>query len=114
MSVFLIERGRTTEALQVADFSRAQTLLEGLGALPKQTSFHPARVNPQQVAQAMHGIVLFYWLSPDRSYLWAVTSRQTRLFQLPPKAEIEELVQKYNRALLGPSDVLETQNSAGY
>jgi CHAT domain-containing protein len=110
---FLLKQGKTEEALKIADFSRAQTLLDGLGALPKQSSFQPAGLNAHRVARAVNGAILFYWLGPDRSFLWVVTPRQTRLFQLPAKAGIEELVQKYNQALAGPADVLETENSEG-
>lgn len=110
---FLVKQGETAKALQVADFSRAQTLLEGLGALPKQASFHPTVINAQQVARAAGGTILFYWLGSSRSFLWAVTPNQTRLFQLPLQSELEGLVLRYNQALSGPADVLQAENPDG-
>ncbi len=108
---FLVKQGKVTEALQMADFSRAQTLLEGLGEPPQR--FPSAALAPQRVAQSMDGTILFYWLGLDRSFLWAVTPQQTKLFNLPARAKIEALVRSYNKALTGPANVLETGNPDG-
>jgi CHAT domain-containing protein len=110
---FLVEQGKTTEALRVADYSRAQTLMEGLGLLRNNSGFRPTPVNAQQVARATGGTILFYWLGQGESYLWAVTPQQTALFRLPPESEIDALAQKYRKALTGPLDVLETGNPDG-
>ncbi len=110
---FLIEQGKTGEALQTAEYSRAQTLAEGLGLLQKSSSRAPATANPQQLARDARGTILFYWLGPKQSCLWAVTKDEVKLFQLPPAAEIEAAVQSYRKALLGPRDVLQTANPDG-
>src|SRR5579863_3367908 len=110
---FLLEQGRTAEALQTAEYSRAQTLAEGLGILQKSSSRATAAVNPQQVAQHAGGTILFYWLGSKQSCLWAVTRGQIRLFHLPPASEIDAAVQSYRKALLGPRDVLQTSNPEG-
>jgi len=110
---FLMKQGKNEEALRVADFSRGQALLEGLGQLPAQTEFRPATINPQQTAHTADGVILFYWLGQERSFLWTITSTHTQLFQLPPRTEIEALAQKYNHALTGPTDVLQTENADG-
>lgn len=110
---FLVKQGKIITALQIADFSRAQTLLEGLGALPKQGSLRPTTLNAQSLARGMGGTILFYWLGQDRSFLWVVTGAQTGLFQLPGQAEIENLVLRYNQALNGPADVLDAGNPDG-
>jgi CHAT domain-containing protein len=110
---FLVEQGKAEEALQVADYSRAQTLMEGLGLLHHNSSFRLSPVNALQVARAAGGTVLFYWLGPKESYLWAVTPRRIALFRLPPESKIYALVQRYRRALTGPQDVLETANQDG-
>ena len=73
---FLVARGKTTEALQVADFSRARTLKEGLGLLPKGTSFAPEQLNAKQIARHAGGTILFYWLGEEQSYLWAITPQK--------------------------------------
>jgi len=110
---FLLEQGKTAEALQTAEYSRAQTLAEGLGLLQKSPARSPATVNPQRVARDAGGTILFYWLGPKQSCLWAVTQDQVRLFQLPPASEIDAAVQSYRKALLGPRDVLQTANPEG-
>ena len=108
---FLVEQGKTGQALQVADYSRAQTLAEGLGLL-KETRAAAAE-SAQEIARTAQGTILFYWLGVEHSYLWAANSRETRLFPLAPAAEIEDAVQRYRKALLGPRDVLESGNEDG-
>jgi len=110
---FLVEQGKTSEALQQADYSRARTLAEGLGVLRKTSSVTSATLNPQQVARLAEATILFYWLGPKQSCLWVVTQEQIRLFQLPPASEIDAAVQSYRKALLGPRDVLQTANPEG-
>jgi len=95
-----VARGKTTEALQVADFSRARTLSEGLGLLPKGTSFAPELLDPQQISRRAGGTVFFYWLGEEQSYLWAITSQKVGLFRLPPAAEIKARVERYRKAII--------------
>ncbi len=114
---FLVARGRTNEALRWADYSRAQTLAEGLGLLPrgsdKTARAAPPAVNARQIARRVIGTLLFYWLGEKQSYLWAITPERTELFALPPGSEIEAAVQRYRRTLTGPQDVLASANQDG-
>jgi CHAT domain-containing protein len=110
---FLLEQGKTAEALQTAEYSRAQTLAEGLGLLENRSTRAPATVNPRQIARDARGTILFYWLGPKQSCLWAVTPDQVRLFQLPPASEIDAVVQSYRKALVASRDVLQTANLEG-
>jgi CHAT domain-containing protein len=115
---FLVNQGKTDEALQVAEYSRARTLNEGLGLLKiglrkSGSSFQPDPLNAPQVAQKVGGSVLFYWLGEKESYLWAITPQKTALFSLPPASEIEARVQRYRKALIGPLDPLATLNTDG-
>ena len=110
---FLVAHGKADEALQVADYSRARTLSEGLGLLPhtgscsgNAGSFKPYPLNAPQVARRAGGTILFYWLGDKQSYLWTITPQKTSLFTLPPAAEIEAAVQRYRKALVGPEDAL--------
>ena len=109
----LVERGKTTEALQVADFSRARTLSEGLGLLPKGTSFAPELLNAQQIARHAGGTVLFYWLGEEQSYLWAVTPQKVALFRLPPSADIKTRVERYRKAIIDQRESLQTASDDG-
>src|SRR4029077_2554893 len=110
---FLVSRGKTSEALRVADYSRARTLAEGLGLLKKGTSFAPDPLNAPSVARQAGGTVLFYWLGEKQSYRWAVTPRAVSLFTLPPASEIDAAVQRYRKFLAGPQGGLETADPDG-
>jgi CHAT domain-containing protein len=134
---FLISRGKSDEALQVAEYSRARTLNEGLGLLkirnsehrvastakkptPRgtryavlRTQFQPDPLNASLVARRAGGSIFFYWLGEKQSYLWLVRAQKTTLFTLPPASEIDAMVRRYRNALQGPQDPLETLNSEG-
>lgn len=105
---FLVAQGKKDEALQVADFSRARTLSEGLGLLPQGSSFKPYALNAQQVARRTGGTILYYWLGERQSYLWAITPQRTTLFTLPPASEIEAAVKRYR-----PQDSFEAAEEDG-
>ena len=107
---FLIDQGKPEQALQLADYSRAQTLAEGLGFNKKEPL---ALSNPQRTARKMQSAILFYWLGQQHSYLWAVTPSQTRLIPLPPAPEIAALAQNYRKALTASRDVLQNANPDG-
>lgn len=110
---FLVVRGKTTEALQVADFSRARTLAEGLGLLPKGTAFTPELLNAQQISRRAGGTVFFYSLGEEQSYLWAITSQKVGLFRLPPAAEIKARVERYRKAIIDQRESSPTASDDG-
>jgi len=110
---FLVSRGKTSQALQVAEYSRGRTLAEGLGVLRRGTSFKPDPLNAEQIARGVGGTILFYWLGEKQSYLWTITPRKTALVPLPAASEIDAAVQRFRKDLIGPQDVLETANNDG-
>ncbi|MFY9791403.1 MAG: CHAT domain-containing tetratricopeptide repeat protein [Candidatus Sulfotelmatobacter sp.] len=110
---FLVAQGKDRRALELADYSRARTLAEGLGALPKNAPVDAPAMNAQREARAAHATILFYWLGREHSYLWAITPNQTARYQLPPASEIDAAVLRYRQALLGWQDVLKTANVDG-
>ncbi len=110
---FLVGQGKSAEALQVADYDRGRTLAEGLGLLQKGTSFKPDRAKAQTIARRAGGTILFYWLGEKQSYLWAITSQKTNVFPLPPKSEIEPVVQRYRKALSEQQEFLPTTDADG-
>jgi CHAT domain-containing protein/Tfp pilus assembly protein PilF len=89
---FLMEHGKTTRAMQVAEISRARTLVEGLGIDPSKSEN-----NLQQPQRALRPgeIILAYWLSEKESYLWVVTPSGTKPFHLAPKRDIDQAVEAY-------------------
>jgi CHAT domain-containing protein len=109
---FLVARGKPNEALRWADYNRARNLAEGLG-LAKKTAADAPPLDAQQVAKLAKGALLFYWLSEKQSYMWAVTSRKSRVFVLPRGHEIDATVQRYRRDLVGPQDLTAAKNQDG-
>jgi CHAT domain-containing protein/Tfp pilus assembly protein PilF len=111
---FLLAQGKDSQALQLADYSRARTLAEGLGVTQAKSAAAPDALNAAQIARQAHATILFYWVGQERSYLWAITPKGTTRYPLPKAAEIDAAVEGYRRALLvGWQDVLQTQNQDG-
>ncbi len=110
---FLASKGKTTEALQVAEYSRGRTLAEGLGLLQKGTTFKPVALNPQEIARRAGSTILFYWLGEKQSYLWVITAKKTSLFTLPPKSEIDPVVHRYRKALSEQQEFLPAADDDG-
>jgi CHAT domain-containing protein len=110
---FLLSGGKTAEALSVADHARARSLAEGLGQLRKTDAVLPTAVDAQSIARNAGGPILYYFLGAKQSYVWAITSQKTILFQLPPASEIDAAVHRYRKALETPRDLAEAQNPDG-
>ena len=105
---FLIERGQTEKALEVAESSRARVLnqrLEHRGAVPP--NFEIAKL--LTAARASHTVILSYWLggaSQARSSVWVIGSGRLFRFDLPPAKDIAALAQKYTNAITQGGDPL--------
>lgn len=110
---FLVAQGKTNEALELADQSRARTLAEGLGAVTTKSTFQPVALHPNAMAQKTNSTFLFYWLGEKQSYLWAITPSKTALFPLPAQKEIKPKVEHYRKALLGPNNSAESLHDEG-
>jgi CHAT domain-containing protein/Tfp pilus assembly protein PilF len=134
----LVSQGKSEEALEAADQSRARTLEQGLGLVADRASsktaglkpgslrtgslgtgslgtgsLRPASVKPGVIAARAGATLLFYWLGEKQSWLWAITPRKTALFALPARREIARSVERYRQALLGPEDPLRAGNEDG-
>ncbi len=106
---FLVQQGKTDEALLAADQSRARTLSQGLGVAGSRG----LALSPQAVARKAKSTLLFYWLGEKQSYLWAITPQKTTLYPLPAQAQITPLIDRYSKALLGPEDPIAAGNADG-
>jgi CHAT domain-containing protein/Tfp pilus assembly protein PilF len=107
---FLVSRGKTNDALRVADYARARTLAEGLGRTCKP-SFTPDPLNAPEIARRAGGAILFYAQGQEHSYLWAITPREVRLFPLAAnRSEIDAAVERYRKKIEGPPEILEASN----
>jgi CHAT domain-containing protein len=101
---FLVSRGDSRRALEVADRGRAHLLREKLReGLPPQAL---SAAQFQQSAGAMHAAILFYWLAPSRSFVWAVSRTGIALAVLPGEDAIAARVDAYQRLVLRARDPL--------
>jgi CHAT domain-containing protein len=107
---FLVQQGRSDEALAAADQSRARTLAQGLGVAVGTDLLGPAVLHPKQVARKTGATLLFYWLGARQSYLWAITPAEIVLIQLPAQDELVARVERYRKYLLELRDPLEAGN----
>jgi CHAT domain-containing protein len=110
---FLVGQGKSDVALALADQSRARTLAQGLGVPIGKRGLVGAPPQFGQIAQKAGATLLFYWLGKQQSYLWAVTPKRTAVFSLPPQTQIEPMLERYRRAILGPVDPLDSANQDG-
>ncbi len=110
---FLVKQGKTDEALAAADQSRARTLAQGLGVDSNKPSLQPTVWRGTEIARKTGATVLFYWLGEKQSYLWAITAKKTTLFALPAQSEITPLIERYRKAILGPTAAGATARQEG-
>ncbi len=110
---FLVEEGRSDEALAAADQSRARTLAQDLGVDTAKGSFRPAALNPRLIARKTGATLLFYWLGDEQSYLWIVNQPKITLIRLPAQKEIISRVTRYQKALLNMDDTRQTGDPDG-
>jgi CHAT domain-containing protein len=107
---FLVLRGRTNDALRVADYARARTLAEGLGVACKP-SFSPDPLSATEIARRAGGTILFYALGQQHSYVWVITLGEARIFPLAAnQSEVDSAVERYRQKLEGPREILEASN----
>jgi CHAT domain-containing protein len=92
---FLMSNDRVAEALAAAEMSRVQTLAEALDAGPRSQ-----RVDPKHLARDRRAVLLSYWLTPKRSYVWTITPYSIDFAELPPANTIEQKVESYSREIL--------------
>ncbi|MCU1322794.1 MAG: Tetratricopeptide 1 repeat-containing protein [Acidobacteriaceae bacterium] len=110
---FLIRDHRTEEALNVADESRAESLLDGIKSSPvKQAIQSSQRINAQTIATRMQATVLVYSLQPKVSYLWAITPARQQFYELPGSETILPLVQQQTKSIMASKDLLSQRESS--
>ena len=109
----LISRNEPVQALAVADRSRARLLSERISRRIGPNNGMSAG-NFTSIAKKSGSVWLSYWVAPKRSFLWAVTAGDVRVFTLPGQEEITSLVKEYRRFIeSGLRDPLRTPTEAG-
>ena len=108
---FLVTRGETLRALEVADRSRARLLRESGGGDGGREASGAAQF--RQAARSLDATVLFYWLAPERSFLWTITGSDVQLHVLPGDAAIGAHVDGYQALVLRSRDPLKESAADG-
>jgi CHAT domain-containing protein/tetratricopeptide (TPR) repeat protein len=108
---FLVDRHQTERALEMADSSRGRVLAERQGAAPPGRS---AVGQLRRLARDSRTTLLFYWLAPERSLVWAVTGDGVHIAALPPGDEIARLVGEHQATIQNVSgDPMASTATAG-
>jgi CHAT domain-containing protein/Tfp pilus assembly protein PilF len=107
---FLIDRGRTERALDVAESSRARMLAQKLGILEAMRPAPNGRF--RDLAARLDAVLVSVWLAPEHSIMWLVTPQKVYSFPLPGEPEMRGLVEAYLGAIRGQRDPIATENPA--
>ena len=108
---FLMSHGRTDQALEIAEASRARILTERAGLRRSAQTSSAARY--KQLARESGSIFLSYWTAPNRSYVWLVSPNQIVAYTLPPQAQISKRVERYRSLIENLQNPLEIDDPAG-
>ncbi|HTQ54287.1 MAG TPA: CHAT domain-containing protein [Bryobacteraceae bacterium] len=109
---YIMAQGRPKEALAIAESSRARALLDKLRLTHGRLSAGTA-ASFERAAAASGRVLLSYWLAPDRSFLWAVSGSEVRVFTLPGEARIRAMVKAYDDLIQAVRDPRDSDNPAG-
>jgi CHAT domain-containing protein len=115
---FLMDRGRSREALEVAESSHAMTLRDQL-RLNRPTGQAARAEEPrhaadfQRLAALSGSTFLSYSLGTEQSFLWVITPSTVQSFTLPPASELRRSVTAWDRAIQDLRDPLAAHNEAG-
>jgi CHAT domain-containing protein len=99
----LLERGRTIDALRVAERNRARTL--------RRRDVHESP-EPTALARTHDATILSYWLGPHRSLLWVVTGDGASLIKLPPRADIKKAIDAYRDEMIHGNQTTDSERGA--
>ena len=107
----LIRQGRADRALEIADSSRGRILAERQGVeAPRRSSVAAFR----RLAKESRSVLLSYWLTPEKSYLWIVGPDDSARVTLPPAGEIDRLVGEHQKTIANVlADPLAAGDTAG-
>ena len=109
---FLIARNRSDEALYLLDKARARALDDSLTttASPSKSQTSGTAMDATHTAAKLDGVILFYSLGPQSSYLWAISPQRIERFPLPSEVEIAAHATSYQATILRASDPLREAN----
>ena len=94
-------------ALQIAERGRAITLMEGIEANGLRQPVPDVR-RLQSLLKASNETLLTYWVTQEQSYLWLISPRYFKVFNLPGHKELHDQVESANKEI---QDRVSLQNS---
>jgi CHAT domain-containing protein len=100
-----MSHGRTEQALEAAEASRARILTERTGLSRSTQTSNAARY--KQLARESGSIFLSYWIAPKRSYVWLVSPNQIVAYTLAPESRIASRVEHYRSLIENLQNPLE-------
>ncbi len=92
---FLFSQGRTLDALSIAERGRSRTLAEARKSHPLGSPLNLDAIQ-RNLARQKGQIVLAYWLTPEKSYLWLISSTNYKTFTLAPEMDIVREIEAFN------------------
>jgi CHAT domain-containing protein len=109
----LMSEGETEKALEVADSSRASVLTESfVGRSGVQTG--KLAISVERMAKEGGCVFLFYWLAPERSYLWVISAGGMQAIPLAGEHQITEDIDSWRSLLLDEKrDALAASSAVG-
>ena len=108
---FLVASGQPEKALEIAESSRSHVLEERMGG--KVVVPRHAAQDYRQLARQTGSILVEYWLSAGKSYLWVITPRSIRIHILPGVKTIQPLIESYRAVITGGRNPLEVAAQTG-
>ncbi len=93
---FLVKQHKPWQALAVADSSRAAVLTQGAESDRSIQDFLPRL---RDTAHQSNSAIVFYWLAPHKSWVWAVTPTTEDFKELPGEDLIAADVREYSNAI---------------
>jgi CHAT domain-containing protein len=98
---FRIDQHDPAGALQLAETFRAQQLAEKL-----HSNKPPVGAQFQRLARARKAVILSYWITAKRSYLWVTNASETRMFSLAGLEALGRDIATHNAEIANSRDLL--------
>lgn len=98
---FLVSTGKQFDAFRVADRIRARSLNEQSKKLAKEETSQLPLPALQSALRRRKQVLLSYWLSPKRSFVWLVSGSHFQMFELPAAGSLEPKIKTYLDEMVG-------------
>lgn len=108
---FLVAQGRSTDALKIAERSRAQVLAAALDA-SKASNPSLSVSGLQALSRRRRETILSYSMTDERTFLWMITPSRFKVLELPGHDQIGTQILAFNREIQEHSSLQESRAGA--